>query len=127
MSTSATPVTSATPYKVISTKNPDICYSDRFSYRIILFDASGRVAILQLRLHFRYRLLGGFKETGLDHKEATVHERISHTDGRVKLRDGLSIASTEEWRDDIHARQESYCYLGDLVQTVQEGGMTVRC
>ncbi|KAI1183708.1 NUDIX hydrolase domain-like protein [Nemania serpens] len=104
-----------TPYaKVIGTRQPDVSYMNRYAVRVVALNATGHVALIHAKKGDYFKLPGGGIEVDEDHGEATAREVREETGAVVSIRrsDGC-VASTEEFRNDLH--QISYVYVADVV------------
>lgn len=105
--------TTTPPFKIIGTKNTEVAYTDRSAVRIVTFNAAGEVAIIYAAKDNYYKLPGGGIYPDENHEAAAQREMQEETGGVIKLRDTRCIATTEEYRHDLH--QMSYCYRADLI------------
>jgi ADP-ribose pyrophosphatase YjhB (NUDIX family) len=103
----------APPSKIIGTKQAHVSYVDRFAVRVVTFNAANEVAIICAERDNYYKLPGGGIDPDEDHEVAAQREMREETGSLIKLRDNSYIATTEEYRNDLH--QISYCYCADLV------------
>ncbi|KAI3329195.1 NUDIX hydrolase domain-like protein [Xylariaceae sp. AK1471] len=99
--------------KVIGTKQPDRSYIDRYAVRVVTVNASGDIALIYVKKGSYYKLPGGGIERDEDHGKAAAREVQEETGAVVSMRNSDCIATTEEFRNDLH--QISYVYIADVV------------
>jgi len=103
----------AKPSKVIGTKQADLRYVDRNAVRVIVCNPSQEIIILYASKDGYYKLPGGGVEADEDHRISGEREAMEET-GCKTVMDAECIATSEEWRNDLH--QISYCYRARLVE-----------
>ncbi|CAI6021440.1 unnamed protein product [Clonostachys chloroleuca] len=103
----------ATPSKSIGIKNSKMTYTERQAVRAVNFNALGQIALIHAEKEDYYKLPGGGIEPGEDHIVAVEREMKEETGALIKIRPIGCVATTEEYRGDLH--QISYCYCADLV------------
>lgn len=116
----AIPVTP--PPKVIGTRAAGVNYVERQAVRVITFNASGQIAIIYAGRDGYYKLPGGGIDPGEDQRVAAHREMLEETGASIKIRDHGCIATTEEFRNDLH--QISFCYCADLVDDTGNAMLT---
>jgi 8-oxo-dGTP diphosphatase len=100
--------------KVIGTKQPEVAYIDRRAVRVVALNSEGQIALVYASKDSYYKLPGGGVELDEDHMEAAAREVQEETGAVVTMRkDDGCIATTEEFRNDLH--QISYVYVADVV------------
>jgi ADP-ribose pyrophosphatase YjhB (NUDIX family) len=99
--------------KVIGTKQHDQSYTDRYAVRVVTVNTSGDVALIHVKKGNYYKLPGGGIEKDEDHGKAAEREVQEETGAVVSMRNNGCIATTEEFRKDLH--QISYVYIADVV------------
>ncbi|KAI0203107.1 NUDIX hydrolase domain-like protein [Astrocystis sublimbata] len=112
---------SQTPTKVIGTKQPDVSYTDRYAVRVVALHTAGTIALVYVQKGSYYKLPGGGVEAAEDYTIAAAREVQEETGAVVAVRDGY-IASTEEFRSDLH--QISYAYIADVVEATGAPALT---
>lgn len=101
------------PSKTLGARKAGVTYVDRLAVRVITFNGAGEVAIIHAKRDNYFKLPGGGIDPDEDHEAAVQREMQEETGCVIKLRDSGCIATTEEYRNDLH--QRSYCYCADLV------------
>ncbi|KAI1810356.1 NUDIX hydrolase domain-like protein [Poronia punctata] len=101
------------PPKIIGTKAAERSYTNRHAIRIVAITREGAVGLIHVKKGNYYKLPGGGVEKDEDHLEAAVREVLEETGAIVSIREGRCIATTEEFRHDLH--QMSYVYVADVV------------
>ena len=104
----------AVHHKVIGSRQLAVTYRDRISVRVVVFNATGEVALMRCAKEDYYKLPGGGVEPGEDQATAAQRELLEETGCLIRLRDGGCFATTEEFRR--HNHQVSFCYRADLVE-----------
>jgi 8-oxo-dGTP diphosphatase len=107
--------------KIIGTKAADVSYISRSAVRAVVFNAAGEVAIIFAERDNYFKLPGGGIDPGECDLKAVQREMEEETGCLIKIRDGC-IATTEEFRNDLH--QISYCYCADLVDDSRKPTLT---
>lgn len=79
---------------------------------MIAFNAVGQIAVIHAKRDSYYKLPGGGIDPGEDHLVAVQREMDEETGARIRVREGC-IATTEEYRNDLH--QLSFCYVADVI------------
>jgi len=99
--------------KVIGEKQAEVSYTNRLAIRAILFhDANSQIALIYIAKRNYFKLPGGGIEADEDHELAVDRESLEETGCKISL-DGMRLlATSEEWRDDLH--QTSFCYVASL-------------
>ncbi|UKZ65079.1 uncharacterized protein TrAtP1_006281 [Trichoderma atroviride] len=97
----------------IGIRQPETQYVDRYAVRIVALSTSGDIAVIYAEQGNYYKLPGGGIEVDEDHHSAAQREVEEETGATVSLRGTGCIATTEEFRDDLH--QISYCYIADVL------------
>lgn len=116
------PKSTSTPApKVIGLKQDDVNYVDRSAVRIILKNDKDEVMLINISDGNYYKLPGGGIEPGEDHSFTGAREVKEETGCVVAVEDGC-IATTEEWRDDLH--QISHCYGASLAHDTGKTELT---
>jgi 8-oxo-dGTP diphosphatase len=110
---SATPSNQFPVAKVIGIKNPELTYTDRYSVRVVAVQESGKIALIHVKDGDYYKLPGGGMEKDEDHSKTALREAQEETGAIISIRDGVCIATTEEFR--FHLHQISYVYVADVV------------
>jgi 8-oxo-dGTP diphosphatase len=108
--------------KVIGTKEVGVTYTERRAVRVVTFNTAGEIAIIYAKRDNYYKLPGGGIDPGEDHVVAVEREMQEETGALIKVRDAGCIATTEEYRNDLH--QISYCYSADLVNDAGAPNLT---
>jgi len=108
--------------QIIGTKEPTTAYKERSAVRVITFNSVGEIAIIFAERDNYYKLPGGGIDPGEDHEVAAQREMQEETGCLIKLRADGCIATTEEFRNDLH--QISYCYCADLVDAAGNPTLT---
>jgi len=98
--------------KVIGTKN-DIPYQERQAVRLVISKEKSKIIIIHAQKENYYKLPGGGIETDEDHRVAGEREAMEETGCKVDI-DARCMATTEEWRNDLH--QISYCYRAKMME-----------
>ena len=86
------------------------------------FNSAGEVALIYAKRDNYYKLPGGGIDPEEDYAVAAQREMQEETGGLIKLRTQQCIATTEEYRNDLH--QTSYCYVADLVDGTGKPNLT---
>ncbi|PTB37563.1 hypothetical protein M441DRAFT_60751 [Trichoderma asperellum CBS 433.97] len=108
--------------KTIGIQQPETAYIDRYAVRIVALNPLGDVAIIYVKRGNYLKLPGGGIEINEDHHNAAQREVEEETGAVVSLRGTGCIATTEEFRSDLH--QISYCYLADVLDTSGNPSLT---
>ncbi|KAI1168178.1 NUDIX hydrolase domain-like protein [Nemania serpens] len=109
--------------KVIGTRQSDVSYTDRYAVRVVTVDATGHVALIYAKKGNYHKLPGGGIEVDEDHGEAAAREVREETGAVVSIRRSVGcVASTEEFRNDLH--QISYVYVADVVDASGQPELT---
>ena len=98
--------------KVIGTKT-DIPYKERLAVRLLISNDKNEIIIIHAQRDNYYKLPGGGIEADEDHHLAGKREAMEETGCNVRV-DESCLATTEEWRNDLH--QISYCYRAHLLE-----------
>lgn len=85
-------------------------------------NTSGDIAVIYAERGNYYKLPGGGIEIDEDHHGAAQREVGEETGATVSLRGTGCIATTEEFRNDLH--QISYCYIADVLNTSDNPSLT---
>ncbi|KAK1254823.1 hypothetical protein MKX08_008818 [Trichoderma sp. CBMAI-0020] len=101
--------------KTIGIRQPETQYIDRYAVRIVALNTSGDIAVIYAEKGNYYKLPGGGTEVDEDHHIAAQREVEEEIGATVSLRGTGCIATTEEFRNDLH--QISYCYTADVLDT----------
>lgn len=111
------------PHKKIGAPSATVkSYADRFAFRIVAFNPVGQLAIsCAWKTPPAHRLPGGFIDSPANLDAAARHELEWETGGRIRLREGPPVASTEEWQsvEEVGVRQITVCYLAELVPEME--------
>jgi 8-oxo-dGTP diphosphatase len=99
--------------KVIGNKQTDVKYNDRKAVRVIVVNPDQEMVILYASKDGYYKLPGGGVEADEDHQVAGEREVMEETGCKAAM-DAECIATSEEWRNDLH--QISYCYRARLLE-----------
>ncbi|KAK0649860.1 hypothetical protein B0T16DRAFT_457231 [Cercophora newfieldiana] len=122
------PILAGVPHRKVGAPSATVkSYADRFAFRIVAFNPSGQIAISHpWNTPPKHRLPGGFIDSPSNLDAAARHELEWETGGRIRLQEGPPVASTEEWQsvEEVGVRQITVCYLAELVETVEEDGVT---
>ncbi len=102
-----------TQRKTIGVRQAGVDYVERQAVRVITFNKSGQIAIIHAKRDNYYKLPGGGIDPGEDHLVAVQREMQEETGALIRVRVGGCVATTEEFRNDLH--QISFCYCADLV------------
>ncbi|KAH9902151.1 NUDIX hydrolase domain-like protein [Xylariomycetidae sp. FL2044] len=108
--------------KVIGVKKPEITYTRRFATRVVARNKSEQIAIIYVQKGNYFKLPGGGIEGDEDRAEAAKREAQEETGATVVLRAEEYVATTEEFRNDLH--QVSYCYVADVVDDTGTPSLT---
>ncbi|KAJ9640490.1 hypothetical protein H2201_006469 [Coniosporium apollinis] len=98
--------------KVLGTRK-DIAYTERLAVRIIMKNDKDEIVIIFVKNGNYYKLPGGGIEPDEDHRFAGERKAMEETGCKVIMDEGC-MATTEEWRNDLH--QISYYYRAHLVR-----------
>lgn len=85
-------------------------------------NTSGEIAVIYAKKGNYYKLPGGGIEKDEDHHNAAQREVDEETGAAISLRGSGCIATTEEFRNDLH--QISYCYIADVLDTSGNPSLT---
>ena len=109
--------------KVIGEHQAKVSYTNRLAVRAILLnDANGQIALIYIAEGNYFKLPGGGIEADEDHKHAVNREILEETGCEVFL-DGMQLlATSEEWRNDLH--QTSFCYVASLQEDTGQPQLT---
>ncbi|KAL7939063.1 NUDIX hydrolase domain-like protein [Trichoderma chlorosporum] len=103
--------------KTIGSKQPDTNYTDRHAVRVVALRSLDKlpheIALVHVKKGNYYKLPGGGIEADEDHFIAAAREVEEETGAIVAMRNSSCIATTEEYRNDLH--QISYCYVADVI------------
>ena len=121
LTTDASKSTSTVALKIIGLKQDNIKYVDRSAVRIIIKNNKDEIIIMRVEEGNYYKLPGGGIEPGEDHNLAATREAKEETGCAVAVEEGC-IATTEEWRNDLH--QISHCYCATLVHDTGKAQLT---
>ncbi|KAF2737875.1 hypothetical protein EJ04DRAFT_520908 [Polyplosphaeria fusca] len=109
--------------KTVGSAKPNISYTRCHAIRVVAFNAAGDIALIFAKRDNYYKLPGGGIDPGEDHDVAAQREMLEETGAKIKLRaEGGCVATTEEYRGDLH--QRSCCYCADLVDGAGEPSLT---
>lgn len=100
------------PAKLIGEKDQSTQYVERSAVRVVVQGPDGQVLVIKVRKGNYFKLPGGGVEGGEDHVEAAEREVAEETGCKVAI-EGACVATTEEYRGDLH--QRSYCYFARVV------------
>lgn len=113
----------ATPQrKTIGTKEEGVQYIGRQAVRVIAFNTSGQIAVIYAKRDNYYKLPGGGIDPGEDHLIAVQREMQEETGALIRVRERGCIATTEEFRNNLH--QLSFCYCADVVDNAGRPNLT---
>ncbi|TVY52439.1 hypothetical protein LSUE1_G010363, partial [Lachnellula suecica] len=98
--------------KLIGTKT-DISYTERQAVRLLISNGKNEIIIIHAQRDSYYKLPGGGIEVDENHHLAGEREAMEETGCKVQVH-GSCMATTEEWRNDLH--QISYCYRARLLE-----------
>jgi 8-oxo-dGTP diphosphatase len=98
---------------VIGTKQVNLRYIDRNAVRLIVCNPRQEIIILYASKDGYYKLPCGGVEADEDHRITGEREAMEETGCKTTM-DGECIATSEEWRNDLH--QISYSYRAKLVE-----------
>jgi 8-oxo-dGTP diphosphatase len=107
------PATKLPMPKVIGTKK-NISYIERQAVRLVISNSKNQI-IIHARKENYYKLPGGGIEAGEDGRVAGEREAMEETGCKVEI-DGDCIATTKEWRNDLH--RISYCYRARTIEDI---------
>jgi len=100
--------------RLIGTKQSNVSYVDRSAVRVIAFNTAGQIAIVYAKRDNYYKLPGGGIDPNEEHVAAVIREMQEETGAVIEVRRDVGcIATTEEYRNDLH--QISYCYVADVL------------
>jgi 8-oxo-dGTP pyrophosphatase MutT (NUDIX family) len=88
-------------------------YTEQIAVSLILRNSSDHIAIIFASKGQYYKLPGGGIEGSEGHIPAAEREALEETGCKVSV-DKKCVATTEEWRFDLH--QISYCYEARVVE-----------
>jgi 8-oxo-dGTP pyrophosphatase MutT (NUDIX family) len=88
-------------------------YTVRFAARGVVFDAEGKIALLNVTKHGYHKLPGGGIDAGETHEEALVRECSEEIGCGVAV--GVPLGEIVEYRKQLSLVQHSFCYIAEVV------------
>ncbi|KAL7930847.1 NUDIX hydrolase domain-like protein [Trichoderma chlorosporum] len=108
--------------KTIGSKQLETAYIDRYAVRVVALNPSKEIALVYVEKGNYYKLPGGGIERDEEHLNAAQREVQEETGAVVSFHNTNCIATTEEFRNDLH--QISYCYLADVLDATGSPSLT---
>lgn len=91
----------------------DTAFRTREASRAVVFDASGKVALLHVGLHHYHKLPGGGIDEGEDVPTALERELMEEIGCKAEVT--AEVGSTIEHRNQFELVQTSYCFLANQI------------
>ena len=111
------------PTQVIGHQKHGTSYTTRQAVRAVVYNNdTDQVALIHIAKGNYYKLPGGGIEADEDHKESIQREILEETGCKISLNSALLLATSEEWRNDLH--QTSFCYFAMLEKDTGKPDLT---